>query len=95
MTERTMSPTAAAAHAKKAARQRFKILRQDPRPVVEVKVDSPHVFAGRIAALLSDASKDSPGEWSEAHTEWVVNNFADRYVQLCRVAPLIERVGAR
>lgn len=95
MTDRTMSPTAAATHARKAVRARFKILRQDPRPVVEVKVDSPHVFAGRIASLLKDAASDHPGEWSESYTEFVVNRFADRYVELCRVAPLVEKAGAR
>lgn len=95
MTERHLSPTAANASAKKAARNRFKIIRQDSRPVHEIRgIDSPHVFAGRIAALLKAASSDHPGEWSPAYTEHVINRFADRYVELCRVAPLVEEVAA-
>lgn len=94
MSERRMSPTAATAQAKKATKNRFKILRTDSRSVAEIKVDSPHVFAGRIHALLQAASADNPGEWSEAYCEWVINQFADKYVELCRVAPIRERVAS-
>lgn len=91
MTDRRLSPTAATSQARRAARNRFKILRQSPRPVAEIKVDSQRVFAGRLVALLEAASHDYPGEWSEAYCEHVVNRFADRYVELCRVAPLVQR----
>lgn len=90
MTERRLSPTAATAQAKKAMRNRLKIQRLDKQPV-----DSPHVFAGRIAALLKAASHDNPGEWSEAYTEHVINRFSDRYIELCRVAPIPQKAGAR
>lgn len=92
MTERRLSPAAATAQAKRATKTRFKILRQDSRPVQEIRgIDSPHVFAGRIAALLKAASGDHPGEWSEAYSEHVINRFSDRYVELARVAPIRER----
>lgn len=58
-------------------------------------LDSQEVFAGRIVSLLEAASGDNPGEWSPAYTEHVINRFADRYVELSRVAPLPEKVGAR
>lgn len=67
---------------RKEIRARFKAEREGKQ------VDPQHVFAGRIVQLLKAASQDSPGEWSEAYTEHVVNRFADRYVDLCRVAPL-------
>ena len=82
MTERRLSPTAANAQAKKAAKNRFKLIRLGQR------ADSPQVFAGRIASLLEAASGDNPGEWSTAYTEHVINRFTDRYVELDRVAPL-------
>lgn len=94
MTERRMSPTAANARVRRAIRDRFKILRTDSRSVQEIRVDSPLLFAGRIASLLKDASADNPGEWSEAYCEFVINRFADRYVELCRVAPIRERVAS-
>jgi hypothetical protein len=56
-----MSPTAAAAHAKRIVKSRFKALRMDPRPVAAVKVDPPHIFAGRIYGLLEQASTRDPG----------------------------------
>lgn len=91
MTERRLSPTAANTRAKKAVRTRMKLLR-----LGEFKaVDSQHVFAGRIVSLLEMASHDNPGEWSEAYTEHVINRFADRYVELSRVAPVPARAGAR
>jgi hypothetical protein len=63
-------------------------MREDSRPVREIDVDSPQVLAGRLVDLIERASKDDPGEWSEAYTEHVINRFADRYVELCRVAPI-------
>lgn len=95
MTERTMSPTAARAQVRRATKNRFKILRQDSRPVREIKVDPQRVFAERLVSLLREASSDNPGEWSPAYCEWVVNGFTDRYLELARVAPLAEKVGAR
>ena len=95
MTERRLSPTAANSRAKKAVRNRMKILREDKRPVREIRgIDSQHVFAGRIVSLLEQASHDHPGEWSPAYTEHVINRFADRYVELCRVAPIHEQVAS-
>lgn len=93
MTERRLSPTAATAQARRATRRRFKCLREDKRPVHRIPVDSPRVFAGRIAALLQEAAYDNPGVWSDAYVEFVMNRFADKYVELCRVAPI--PVGAR
>ena len=95
MSEQTLSPNVARNRVNRAVKTRMKILRTDSRPVGEIKgIDSPHVFAGRIAALLKQASGDNPGEWSEAYTEHVINRFADRYVELCRVAPIRERVAS-
>lgn len=90
-----MSPAAAAAQAKRATKTRFKILRTDTRPVAQIKVDSHRVFAGRITALLEAASHDHPGEWSPAYCEYVLSNFSERYLELCRVASIPEKVGAR
>lgn len=92
---RRMSPAAANAQAKRATKTRFKILRKDGRPVAQIKVDSQHVFAGRIVSLLEMASHDNPGEWSPAYTEHVINRFADRFVELARVAPVPDKAGAR
>lgn len=86
MTERHLSPTAAKSRAKKAVRTRMKLLRLGETNAM----DSQHVFAGRIVSLLEMASHDHPGEWSEAYTEHVINRFSDRYVELCRIAPLRE-----
>jgi hypothetical protein len=52
------------------------------------QVDPPEVLAGELVKLLKVAAHDNPGEWSEAYAEHVINNFADRYVELCRVAPI-------
>ena len=90
MTERRLSPTAANSQARKAMKTRMRLLR-----LGEVKaIDSQHVFAGRLVSLLQMASSDHPGEWSPAYTEHVINRFADRYVELCRVAPILEEVRA-
>lgn len=94
MSERRLSPTAANAQVRKATKVRLKILRLDPRPVNAIKVDSSHVFAGRIVSLLEAASHDHPGEWSPAYAEHVINRFADRYVELCRVAPIRAEVAS-
>ena len=86
MTERRLSPTAANSRAKKAMRNRMRLLR-----LGETKaIDSQRVFAGRLVSLLEAASHDHPGEWSPAYTEHVVNRFADRYIELDRVAPIRE-----
>lgn len=66
----------------KLARQRMKALRLDDT------VDPQHEFAGRIVSLLQAASADNPGEWSPAYAEHIINRFSDRYVELCRVAPV-------
>lgn len=91
MTDRRLSPTAANTRARKAYRNRMKLLRLGDTKAL----DSQKVFAGRIVSLLEAASSDHPGEWSPSYTEWVVNNFADRYVELSRVAPLHEMAGTR
>jgi len=80
-----LSPNVASSRARKAARERFKALRLDEG------VASQREFAGRIVTLLKAASHDHPGEWSEAYTEHVINRFSDRYVELCRVAPVKAR----
>jgi len=80
-----LSPNVASKRANQAAKARFKALR------LNGDVDPQHVFAGRIVQLLKAASTDNPGDWSEAYTEHVINRFADRYVDLCRVAPLGRR----
>jgi hypothetical protein len=88
MTDRRLSPTAANAQARRATRTRFKLLRLGKR------ADPAAVFAGRIAGLLEAAAYDNPGEWSDSYTEFVINRFADRYVELCRVAPIPTKVRA-
>lgn len=88
MTDRTMSPTAAAAHARVITRRHFKVLRQDPRPVARIKVDPPAVFASRIYAVLEPASEHSPGPYSQAYAEHVQLMAAQRYVELSRVSPV-------
>lgn len=93
MTDRRLSPTAAQSYARRAVRQRMRALRLDPRHVSKVKVDSHHVFAGRLVALLTAASHDNPGVWSEAYSEHVLAQFSDQYLRLCEVAPLA-RVGS-
>lgn len=91
MTERTMSPTAAAAHARVITRQRFKLLRKDPRPVADIKVDSPAVFADRLFAVLQPASKNNPGPYSKAHAEHVQLLAYERFMELCRSTPVRAR----
>lgn len=76
MTERRLSPTAANAQAKKAAKNRFKLIRLGQR------ADSPYVFAGRIASLLKQASHDCPDEFSEAYADWVLSQFDARCHEL-------------
>lgn len=89
MSEQTLSPNVARNRVNRAVKTRMKILRTDKHPVREIKgIDSQHVFSGRLVALLKQASGDNPGDWSEAYTEHVINRFADRYVELARVAPL-------
>jgi hypothetical protein len=76
VSERRLSPTAASAQARRAAKNRFKLLRLGKR------ADSPQVFAGRIAALLKAASHDNPGDWSPAYTEWVLSQYSTRCAEL-------------
>ena len=83
MAEFRLSPTAANNRAKKAMRTRMRLLRLGERPV-----DSQRVFAGRIVSLLQAASHDNPGDWSESYTDWVLNQYSDRYAELARVAPV-------
>lgn len=70
------------ATARLAARRRFKIMREDSRPVKEIPVDSPAVFAGRIHALLETAAQDAPGEIPEAYADWVLSQFSARCHEL-------------
>lgn len=76
MSERRLSPTAASAQARRAAKNRFKLLRLGKR------ADSPQVFATRIAGLLKAASHDNPGDWSPAYTEWVLSQYSTRCAEL-------------
>lgn len=71
-----------AANARIAMRRRFKIMREDARPVSEIPVDSPAVFAGRIHALLETAAQDAPGDLSEAYADWVLSQFSARCHEL-------------
>jgi hypothetical protein len=63
-------------------RARYKALR------LNEQVEPPEVLAGELVKMLKVAAHDDPGEWSEAYTEHIINRFADRYVELCRVAPI-------
>jgi hypothetical protein len=63
-------------------RARYKALR------LNEQVEPPEVLAGELVKLLKVAAHDNPGEWSEAYCEHVINRFADRYVELSRVAPI-------
>jgi hypothetical protein len=67
---------------KRQIRSRMKALR------LNEQVEPPEVLAGGLVKLLKQASLDNPGEWSEAFAEHIINRFADRYVELCRVAPI-------
>jgi hypothetical protein len=88
MTERTMSPTAAQAHAKRIVRSRFKAIRLGKR------VESPHILAGRLIVLLEDAARDNPGPWSAEWAEYVLHHAGQQYERLCEVAPIREQVSA-
>lgn len=56
--------------------------------------DSPHVFAGRLVALLEDAAQDNPGPWSDEWADHVLNHAWQQYLRLCEVAPIREQVKA-
>jgi hypothetical protein len=76
VSERRLSPTAASAQARRAAKNRFKLLRLGKR------ADSASVFAGRIAGMLAAASGDAPDEYSPAYAEWVVSQYRTRCAEL-------------
>jgi hypothetical protein len=67
---------------KRQIRSRFKAAREGKQ------VEPPGVLAGELVKLLKVAARDNPGEWSPAYAEFVINHFADRYVELCRIAPI-------
>ena len=82
---RTMSPTAAQAHARKAIRRRFKLLREGKR------VDSPHILAGRLVAYAEDTAVAFPVEPSKAYRQYVEAAFHERFIELCRTTPVAVR----
>ena len=86
---RTRSPTAAEAHARRIVRNRYKSIRLGKR------VDSPQILAGRLVAYAEDTAVAYPVEPSRAYAEWVQTNFHEKFVELCRTAPLAEKAGAR
>lgn len=90
MSDWKLSPTAANSRARKAVRNRMKLLRLGKPNAV----DSQHVFADRLVSLLKAASHDNPGEWSPAYAEHVIHRFSDRYVELARVAPIPTKVAS-
>lgn len=85
MTERTMSPSAAQAHAKRAIRSRYKAIRLGKR------VESPQILAVRLAGYAEATSKAFPVEPSKAYREYVETTFHERYIELCRTTPLAVR----
>jgi hypothetical protein len=70
-------------------RARYKALR------LNEQVEPPEVLAGELVKLLKVAAHDNPGEWSEAYAELVLSRFSRRYLDLCRVAPIRAKAGAR
>lgn len=74
--ERTMSPTAAQAHAKRIVRRRFKMLRENKR------VDSPAVLASRLTEYARATAEAHPVEPSKAYAEWVHANFHEKFMEL-------------
>lgn len=89
MSERTMSPTAAQAHARRIVRRRYKAIREGKR------VDSPHILAGRLTEYAKATAAAYPVEPSRAYAEWVQTNFHEKFVELCRVSPVAAEVGRR
>lgn len=83
-----MSPAAAQAHARRAIRSRYKAIRLGKR------VEDPKILASRLVVLLEDAAQDNPGPWSEEWADYVLSNAGQRYTQLCKVAPIRERVAS-
>lgn len=83
-----MSPTAAQAHAKRIVRSRFKAIRLGKR------VEDPKILAGRLVVLLDAAAQGNPGPWSEEWAEYVLSHAGQRYLDLCKVAPIPQRVAS-
>lgn len=85
MSERTMSPTAAQAHAKRIVRSRYKSIRLGKR------VESPRILAVRLAGYAEATSKAFPVEPSKAYREYVEATFHERFIELCRTTPVAVR----
>lgn len=85
MAERTMSPTATQAHAKRIMRSRYKALRLGKR------VDSPAILAGRLVAYATETAKAYPVDPpSPAYREYIESHFHERFIELCKLAPIAE-----
>lgn len=89
MSDRTMSPTAAQAHARRIVRRRYKAIREGKR------VDSPHILADRLTEYAKATAAAYPVEPSRAYAEYVQASFHEKFIELCRTAPLSEKAGAR
>ena len=76
VTDRPMSPTAAAAHARRAIKARLKAQRMSKR------VDPPAVFADRLVTFAQATAEAFPVEPSPAYRQYVESAFFDRYVEL-------------
>lgn len=84
-----MSPTAAQAQARRLIRTRFKSLR------LGVPVESPRVVADRLVTYAQATAKAFPVEPNDAYRQYVQNAFSDRYLELCKVAPIPAKAGVR
>ena len=86
MTTRTMSPTAAQAHARRAIRQRMKNMRENKR------VDPPQVFADRLSAYAAATAAAFPSAPSKAYRQHVEAQFHYKFLELCRTTPVEARL---
>lgn len=77
-----MSPTAAAAHARRAIRSRCKALR------LGATVEPPSIFAGRLGNYAVATAQAFPVPPSQAYAEFVEAQFSDRFLALCKVNPV-------
>lgn len=87
MSDRVMSPTAAAAHARRTIRTRYKALRLGKR------VDPPKVLADRLITYAEATSLAFPVEPSNAYREHVEAAFSTRFLALSATNPVAVRRG--
>lgn len=86
MTERVKAPEAARVRARLVIRKRYKALGDGKR------VDSPAILADRLVAYATETAKAYPVEPpSPAYREWVESHFHERFIELCKLAPVGER----